>query len=153
MSDWKLPWNAACLCERVQMRVTAPPVMTTACHCRACQKLTSGPYSLSVMLPADGLEVEGETVIGGLHTPDLQHHICPHCKNWLFTRGERFGGFVNLRAAMLEDPYWIMPFVETNVLDRLPGVQSGAKHAYPEFPPPSEYGALMAAFARDAERP
>ena len=65
MSEWKLPWNASCLCSLVKMRVTAPPVMAMACHCTGCQKLTSGAYSLTWMLPAAGLEVlEGETEIG-----------------------------------------------------------------------------------------
>ena len=62
MSDWKLPWNGACLCGQVKVRVTEAPVVAAACHCRACQKLTGGAYSLSLMLPASGLSVEGETV-------------------------------------------------------------------------------------------
>lgn len=92
MSDWKLPWSGACLCGQVRVRVTEAPVVAAACHCRACQKLTGGAYSLSLMLPASGLSIEGETEIGGLHNPVPEHHFCPSCKNWLFTRGIAGGG-------------------------------------------------------------
>ena len=70
MTTWNLPWSASCLCGRVKMRITAPPLMSAACHCTGCQKLTSGAYSLSLMLPASGFEVlEGETVLGGQMFP------------------------------------------------------------------------------------
>lgn len=48
------------------MRVTAPPVMSPACHCRDCQKLTGGACSLTLMIPEAGFEVlSGAPVIGG----------------------------------------------------------------------------------------
>lgn len=86
MGDWKLPWTGACLCGQVKVQVAQAPVFAAACHCRACQKLTGGAYSLSLMLPSEGLTVEGETEIGGLHNPVPEHHFCPSCKTWLFTR-------------------------------------------------------------------
>ena len=82
MTDWKLPWSASCMCGQVQMRITQAPLISMACHCRGCQKLTSGPYSLTLMLPKPGFEVEGATEIGALHRPDMQHHFCSKCKNW-----------------------------------------------------------------------
>ncbi|MEN5145057.1 hypothetical protein [Brevundimonas diminuta] len=36
---------------------------------------------------------------------------------------------------------------------RLPGVQSGAKVGYTEFPPPEDYAGLMDAYAREGARP
>lgn len=103
MSDWKLPWTGACLCGQVRVQVVQAPVFAAACHCRACQKLTGGAYSLSLMLPSEGLTVEGETEIGGLHNPVPEHHFCPSCKTWLFTRGIAGGQFVNLRPSLLDD--------------------------------------------------
>ena len=153
MSDWKLPWTGACLCGQVSVRVSEAPVIASACHCRACQKLTGGAYSLSLMLPASGLEVEGETEIGGLHNPVPEHHFCPSCKNWLFTRGIAGGAFVNLRPSLLEDWAWVVPYADTGVADRLPGVQSGARVGYPEFPPVEDYAGLMEGYARDGARP
>ena len=153
MSDWKLPWNGACLCGQVKVRVTEAPVVAAACHCRACQKLTGGAYSLSLMLPASGLSVEGETEIGGLQNPVPEHHFCPSCKNWLFTHGIAGGAFINLRPSLLEDGGWVVPYADTWATDRLPGVQSGARVDYPEFPPVEDYGGLMEGYARDGAKP
>jgi hypothetical protein len=153
MTDWNLPWSASCMCGRVRMRISEAPLISMACHCRGCQRLTSGPYSLTLMLPKSGFRVEGETEIGALHKPDMQHHFCAHCKNWVYSDGERIPGLVNFRSTMLDDASWVMPFVESNVAERLPGVVSGAKHSYAEFPPPEDYQKLMEGFAREGVRP
>jgi hypothetical protein len=154
MSDWKLPWNAACLCGQVKMRVTAPPMVAMACHCRGCQKLTSSAYSLTLMIPPGGFEVvEGEPVIGALHRDESQHHYCPHCKSWLFTTAPGLQGMTNFRPTMLEDASWVVPYVESYVTEKLPGVVTGAKHSFDQFPPPERYGGLMAGFAQEGAKP
>lgn len=153
MNDWKLPWSAACMCGRVKMRITAPPMVSMACHCTGCQKLTSSAYSLSIMLPSAGFEVEGATKIGGLHRAESVHHFCAHCKNWLYTSGIAGGQFVNFRPTMLEDASWVTPLIESYVSEKLPGAQTGAKHSFERFPDPSQYPALMAEFAREGTRP
>lgn len=154
MTEWKLPWSASCLCKRVKMRVTAPPLIAMACHCTGCQKLTSGPYSLGFMLPGDGLDLlEGDTVLGGEHRPESQHHYCPHCKSWVFTKSQRLGSLVNLRATMLDDASWVVQFIESWTLEKLPGVTSGAKHSFDRFPETSQFPDLVAAYARDGVRP
>jgi hypothetical protein len=88
MSDWNLPWNASCLCGQVKMRITKAPIVSAACHCDGCQKLSSSAYSLTLMLPGDGFEMlSGATEIGGMHRAEIQHHFCTHCKNWIYTSG------------------------------------------------------------------
>ena len=154
MSDWKLPWNASCLCGQVKMRITAPPVVAMACHCTGCQKLTSGPYSLTLILPPGGFDVlEGETELGALHRPVSQHHYCTRCKSWLYTTAPALQGMVNFRPTMLEDASWVVPYVESWITQKLPGVATGAKHSFEGFPPPSEYGRLMQDYAKEGARP
>lgn len=153
MSDWKLPLAAACMCGRVRMRINAAPLVAMACHCRGCQKLTSGPYSLTLMIPAAAFETHGETEIGGLHRAESVHHFCAHCKNWLFTTGVAGGQFVNFRATMLDDASWVQPFIESYVTEKLPGVVSGAKFSFDQFPPPEKYPELVQAYAREGARP
>ncbi|TMA32794.1 MAG: GFA family protein [Deltaproteobacteria bacterium] len=154
VEDWKLPWQAACLCGRVKMRVTAPPIISMACHCRGCQKLTSGPYSLTLMLPEAGfVVVEGETVLGGMHRAEVRHHYCAHCKSWLYTAADVLAGRVNFRSTMLEDPSWVLPFVEAMTAEKLPAVVTGATRSYPGFPPLGDYEMLIEAYAREGARP
>jgi hypothetical protein len=154
MSDWKLPWNASCLCGQVRMRVTKPPLVAAACHCDGCQKLASSAYSLTLMLPADGFEVlAGDTEIGALHRAEIQHHFCTRCKSWLFTTGPLLGGGVNFRPTMLDDARWVRPYIETWTLAKLPGVSTGAKVSFDKFPPPENFGLILAAYAREGARP
>lgn len=154
MDEWKLPWSASCLCGQVKMRVTAPPVVIMACHCRGCQKLTSGPYSLTLMLPESGFEVlEGETERGALHRPESRHHYCTRCKSWLYTTSPALGGYINFRPTMLEDASWVVPYLESCVSEKLPGVVSGAKHSFEQFPGPADYPSLAQGFAREGARP
>ena len=47
----------SCRCEQVQFEVTAPPLMTMACHCRGCQKMTGSAFSLSAAIPTEGFRV------------------------------------------------------------------------------------------------
>lgn len=152
MSDWNLPWNASCLCGQVKMRVMAAPIVSMACHCTGCQKLTSGPYSLSLLLPEDGLEVtEGEPVTGGLRAENQQMY-CPRCMNWLFTRIAGMP-FVNFRPAMLEDASWVRPFAETMTRERLAFAATGAEFSLEGFPEPGDFGPIIAAFADHGPRP
>jgi len=154
MTDWKLPWSAACMCGRLKMRITAPPLVAMACHCTGCQKLTSGAYSLTLMLPASGFEVlEGETELGGLHRDESRHHFCTHCKNWLYTGPFMGGQFINFRPTMLEDASWFAPYIESYVSEKLPGVVTGARHSFDQFPAPQDYPRLMEGFAREGARP
>jgi hypothetical protein len=152
-NDWNLPWDAACMCGRVKMRISSPPLVSMACHCIGCQKLTSGAYSLSLMIPAAGFEVQGETQIGGLHRQESVHHFCAHCHNWLYTDGFAGGQFVNFRPTMLADASWVVPYIESFTSEKLPGAQTGAKISFEQFPGPADYAPLMEAFARDGARP
>lgn len=154
MSDWKLPWTASCLCGQVKMRISAPPLFSAACHCDGCQKLSSGAYSLTMMLPPDGFEVlSGDTEIGALHRAEIQHHYCTHCKSWLFTTGALLGGNVNFRPTMLEDASWVRPYVETWTAAKLPGVSTGAKLSFEKFPTQDKLGEIIRGHAREGARP
>lgn len=153
MTDWKLPWDARCRCDRVQMRVSAPPLLTMACHCKGCQRMTGGAYSLSIAIPKGGFEVvRGETVIGGIHGP-ARHHHCEHCKSWLFTEPDGMDFFVNLRASMLDDTSWFAPFIETYVAEGFAWAKTGAVHSFDGVPELSAYEPLVAEFAQRGPHP
>lgn len=140
-----LPIEGGCRCNRVRFRISAVPLLAMACHCRGCQRMTASAYSLSLAIPAEGFAViAGETVIGGLHSDGLPHHHCDWCKSWLFTDLSVAMGFVNVRATLLDDPSWTMPFVETCTGEALPWAATGAPHSYPAFPPEEAFPTLIA---------
>jgi hypothetical protein len=148
VSDLKLPIEGECRCGKVRIRISAPPMLTMACHCTGCQRMSASAFSLSVAIPSTGFEViAGETVIGGLHGDMSKHHHCDWCKSWMFTRIEPDMGFVNVRPTMLEDTGWFTPFIETYTSEQLPWVTTPAKHSFATFPEMSAYGDLIAGFA------
>jgi hypothetical protein len=153
MSDWKLPWDAGCRCERLRMRISEPPIVTMACHCAGCQRMSASAFSLSILVPSSGFEVTlGEPVIGGLHGPSRHFH-CAHCKTWAFTRPDGMDAFVNVRATMLDDHAWYVPFVETSRAEGFPWATTGATHSFPNIPPSEAFGPIVAEFQQRGARP
>ena len=147
MSDLKLPAEGACRCGQVRFRATKKPLLTMACHCTGCQKMTASAYSLSVAIPADGFAViAGEPAIGGLHGAS-RHYFCPHCMSWMFTRPEGIDWFVNVRATMFDDASWYTPFMETWTSEGLPWAKTPARHSYAALPQMEAYEGLLKEFA------
>jgi hypothetical protein len=147
MSQPDLPWDGACRCGQVRVRITALPILSMACHCTGCQRMTGSAFSLSVAIPSTGVAVtQGEPVIGGLH--GATHHLfCPHCMSWMFTRPEGMDWFVNVRTTLLDHPGGLPPFIETFTSEKLPWASTPAAHSFETFPPFERYEGLIAAYA------
>ena len=151
-SDWGLPWEGECRCGQVRIRVTGPPLLTMACHCRGCQRMTASAFSLSAAIPTEGFAVtQGAPVIGGLHGVH-RHYFCPYCMSWLFTRPHGIDRFVNLRSTMLDNPSWSVPFIETCTKERLAWATTPAVHSFETFPGMADYAGLVAEYAQQASR-
>jgi hypothetical protein len=136
-----------CRCGSVRFAVNGPPLITMACHCAGCQRMTASAYSLSSLYPSAAFRVtEGEPVVGGLRGA-TRHFFCPDCMSWLFTRPEGLPDFVNVRSTMLADVEAHRPFIETYTSERLPWAQAGAAHGFEAFPPEERFPELLAAYA------
>lgn len=150
MSEFTLPQEGGCRCSRIRLKITAPPLLTMACHCTGCQLMMASAYSLSAAIPSDGFAVtQGEPVIGGLHGAD-RHYFCPHCMSWMFTRAAGMDWFVNLRPTVLDDPGWFTPFIETWTSEKLPWATTSAVHSYEKLPAMEEFETLGKEFAARA---
>lgn len=153
MTELALPQDGGCRCGQVRLRVSAPPLLTMACHCRGCQLMTASAYSLSAAIPAEGFSVtKGDPVIGGLHGP-TRHFFCAHCMTWMFTRPEGMDWFVNLRPTMLDEPGFSKPFIETWTSERLPWATTPAVHSFDTLPAFEAYAGLTEAYAKQAGSP
>jgi hypothetical protein len=151
MSGWNLPWDGGCRCGQVRLKISAPPLLTMACHCTGCQRMSASAYSLSAAIPSDGFQVTtGEPVIGGLHGAS-RHYFCPHCMSWMFTRPEGLDWLVNMRPTMLDDPSWFTPFIETWTSEKLPWATTAAVHSFAALPAVEEFEVLARDFAVQAE--
>jgi hypothetical protein len=146
-----LPWEGGCRCGQVRLRISVPPLVTMACHCTGCQRMSASAFSLSAAIPAEGFAItRGDPVIGGLHGAS-RHYFCPHCMSWMFTRPEGLDFFVNLRATMLDDASWYTPFIETWTSEKLAWASTPAVHSYKALPEPDEFPGLLKEYAEQAE--
>jgi len=142
-----LPVEGGCMCGQMRMRISAPPIITMACHCTGCQKLSASAFSLTAMIPGAAFEVtKGEPAIGALHGAS-RYFYCPNCFNWLFTRPAGMDAFVNVRPTMFDVAAWSTPFIESCVGEKLPWASTAAKHSFDRFPAPDQYGQLVAEYA------
>lgn len=147
MRDETMITEGACRCGQVRLKVHGLPLITMACHCEGCRKMTASAFSLSALYPQDAVEVSGlDPVIGGMHG-ELRHHFCPHCLSWIFTRSEMMGPFVNVRATMLDNAEDLAPFIETCAAEKLSWVTTPAVRSFEKFPPMEEFGQLMQEYA------
>lgn len=139
--------EGGCRCGAVRLRISAPPLLTMACHCTGCQKMSSSAYSLSAAIPSPAFEVtKGEPVIGGLHGAS-KHYFCGHCMTWMFTRPEGIDFFVNLRPTMLDEPSWFAPYMETWTSEKLSWATTPAVRSFATLPPMDAYEDMIAGYA------
>lgn len=145
-----LPLAGACRCGELRIEITQPPLMTAACHCRGCQRMSASAFSLTAMIPASGFRVvAGDPVEGGAHGPQLDHYFCPNCKSWMFTAIVGVKEFINVRPTMFDGAAWTTPFIETMTRDKLAWVTTPARYSFEEFPAMEELPGLIEAFARE----
>lgn len=148
MTTPRLPLAGSCRCGDVTIELGAPPLMTAACHCKGCQRMSASAFSLTAMVPVAGFRVmAGSPVKGGAHGPQLDHYCCPRCMSWMFTRIVGVDAFMNIRPTMFDDTTWFTPFIETMTRDRLPWATTPARYSYEEFPAMEDLQPLMAEFA------
>ena len=150
---WKLPWEGRCRCARISFRVTVPPLLSMACHCAGCQRMSSSAFSLSLAVPTPGfLILSGEPVVGGLHGAS-KHMFCEYCMTWMFTRPEGMEAFVNVRPTMLDDCRWFVPYIETHASEKLPWAATAAVHSFPKLPEMTAFEGLIREYAAKGARP
>lgn len=138
-----------CRCGQVEFEIASPPLITMACHCTGCQKMTSSAFSLSSLFPSAAFSVTaGEPVIGGLHG-STRHFFCGHCMSWLFTRPDGMDDFVNVRSTLLDSSQSFQPFLETYTAEKLAWAATGAKHSFSEFPPQEKFPTLLQEYASE----
>jgi hypothetical protein len=99
--------TGGCLCKAVRYTISAPPVVTRVCWCRACQYIGAGSATVNTCFPSSALQVSGElrdyrmTADSG----NVAHRrFCPVCGTHLFSASEARPHLVFVRAGTLDDP-------------------------------------------------
>lgn len=147
MTNVEFPIDGGCRCGRVRFRLTGSPLMEMACHCRGCQRMSASAFSTTLIMAAGNfLLLDGETEIGGIHGSEGHHHHCTWCKGWVLTKAAAHTETVNVRATLLDDPYWFVPWAETQTAEQLAWAHTGAQRSFARFPAPGEFEELFAEY-------
>lgn len=148
MRQLNLPAGGHCRCSATQFEIMAAPLMTLACHCVDCQRLSASAFSLTAIIPSEGFRITiGNPIARPLPESKRHHFFCSICMTWMYTKIEGADARVNVRPTLCHETSWIKPFVETMTRDKLPWVETPAIHTYKAFPSPAEFKELLAEFA------
>lgn len=110
MNDWKLPCPGGCRCGETRLRVSAPPLLASACQCTVSRQVSARGGSVSVAVPSIGLAVtDGAPVVGGLHGAK-RHAFRRSCTSWMFRHAEGMDELMNGRTCMLDEHAGSFPF-------------------------------------------
>lgn len=110
----KLPQTGGCQCGTFRYEITQAPQLVYACHCTACQRMTSSAFSMAIVLPAESFHLlAGEPQAfqrTGTSGRVLTLWICPKCGSWICA-GPNLSAVRNVRAGTLDDTAWLRPTV------------------------------------------
>ncbi len=99
-------FTGGCACGAIRYECNAEPIAMFNCHCRDCQRLSGGPYTAVVYMPAKAVKItKGAPCYYDTPSAALGHNkrgFCPDCGSRLF------GGITNeghgITASSLDDP-------------------------------------------------
>jgi hypothetical protein len=102
-----------CLCGAVTYRISAEPVVTRVCWCRACQHIAANG-TVNVLVPTTVLESSGqlsEYLSIADSGNEMRRRFCPRCGAHLFANSSARPQFTVVRAGTLDDPSAVLPTV------------------------------------------
>ena len=112
--------------------------------------MSASAFSTTLIVrAADFMLVKGETEIGGIHGDQGHHHHCGWCKSWVYTVAVASPTSLNVRATLLDDPYWFEPWAETQTAEKVHWAVTGASRSFARFPEEAEFAQLMADYRTD----
>jgi hypothetical protein len=137
-----------CNCGEIRYVVTRPFLTAYICHCHLCQKRTGSAFSMSVVIPAEGLELTSGKLMRTervLATGAKNiSWLCPACYSRIYTQRE--GTLtINLRAGTLDDTSKLRPVAQFWTSSAQPwALITNGILSYDEQP--TDYAPLLAAW-------
>ncbi|MBV8978050.1 MAG: GFA family protein [Alphaproteobacteria bacterium] len=134
-----MAFEGGCACKNVRYTVSAEPVATMNCHCRACQYASGGAYTTAVVVPRGSLTIAKGTPKGYASKGDsgamVTRYFCPDCGSPIYS-DPAGAPFEVLKAASLDDPSTLVVGGALYVSEAQPWAQiDPAKPQFPKMPP------------------
>ena len=128
-------FTGGCVCGAIRYECNADPIVMFNCHCRDCQRLSGGPYTAVVYLPAKALKIKGTPRYHNTESAAMGDHkraFCPECGSRLF------GGITDegcgVTASSMDDPSLFHPQFDIFTSDAQPW-----DHMDPKLPKFEQY--------------
>lgn len=83
----EFPITGACQCGQLTYKLFEKPKVVIACHCTECQKLSTGPFSVTAMVDAKDIEFTGGLSEWGRSSDSGNQNnakFCPGCGNRVY---------------------------------------------------------------------
>ena len=99
--------KGGCACKAVRYELTTEPVVSGACHCRACQYASGGGPAYAMMVPRDGVKVTGKPAIWSSVADSgtkVAREFCATCGTPLWSHNAGTPEILALRVGTLDDP-------------------------------------------------
>lgn len=128
-----------CLCGQVSFTAEVDEnTMAFNCHCADCQKATGALHATNFFLPADKVQIAGETIMFE-HESDrgskMTKHACAKCGSPIYGTNSAREGVVTLRAGALNERGAIKPRANIYTDSASPNaVMDPALKAFPGMP-------------------
>ncbi|TEW53321.1 GFA family protein [Psychromonas sp. RZ22] len=81
------PIQGSCQCGQLTYKLFEKPKLVLACHCTECQKLSTGPFSVTAVVATSAIEFTGElkewsrkATSGNINSAKF----CPECGNRVY---------------------------------------------------------------------
>jgi hypothetical protein len=101
-----------CLCGDVRYSVSADPLMCVTCHCKNCQRQAGTALSIIVGVPDEAVTITGKLKTyhdTGDSGAEVRRQFCPNCGSPVFTRVDREGAPLFIKAGTLDDTSSLKP--------------------------------------------
>jgi len=98
--------SGGCQCGQVRYTITPAHSIVYACHCRECQKQSSGAFGLSMPVRLSAIRFDGDMAVYERPTDSGAVTVCffcPSCGSRIYHRDSTAGEFISLKAGTLDD--------------------------------------------------
>ena len=122
------PLTGRCACAAVRYRLDRPPMITHACHCRYCQRVSGSAFGLNAMIESEAIKVLGMIEPEIVATPSTMEggqklHRCPACKLALWSNHPLLGTKIAfVFTGTLDEPWRLTPDIHCFTETRHPWV-------------------------------
>ncbi len=109
----EFPVEGGCQCGAVRYKLKAAPLAVYACHCKDCQRFSGTTHSISMVVPADQLQLT-LGVLSMFEKPADSGRIvrmlgCQGCGTKIWNEPANNPDMLILKAGTLDDLSWAAP--------------------------------------------